>query len=163
MPHEWRTYRDLRLRALADAPDAFGSTLADEGTRPDREWATRLQAGIDRQRNLPLLAEAGTEPVGLAWGRIHDSSTDVANLYQMWVAPTHRRMGIGELLLNAVIVWARTLKARRVVLSVTSGNSPAYRMYIRAGFKSVGEPVALRPGSSVSAQPMQLVLTDDAA
>ena len=163
MPHEWRTYRDLRLRALADSPDAFGATLAGEGTRTDAEWATRLQSGTDHQWSLPVLAEVMTEPIGLAWGRIHESSADVANLYQMWVAPTHRRLGVGDLLLQAVIVWAQTMKVRRVVLSVTSGDSPACRLYMRAGFKPVGEPVPLRPGSSLLAQPMQLVRTDDTA
>jgi len=41
-PHEWRIYRDLRLRALADSPDAFGSTFERERDRPDAEWADRL-------------------------------------------------------------------------------------------------------------------------
>lgn len=32
--------------------------------------------------NLPLLAEVGREPIGLAWNRIDESSREVANLYQ---------------------------------------------------------------------------------
>jgi len=41
-PDAWPAYRALRLRALEDAPDAFGSTLADESVRPPEEWAARL-------------------------------------------------------------------------------------------------------------------------
>ena len=32
LSHEWRTYKNLRLRALADSPDAFGRTLVQEKT-----------------------------------------------------------------------------------------------------------------------------------
>ena len=157
-PHEWQTYKELRLRALADSPDAFGSTLAGECTRTDAEWARRLQSGIEHPWNLPVLAEVATEPIGLAWGRIEESNPEVANVYQMWVAPTHRRLGAGDLLLRAVIVWARAQKVHRVVLGVTCGDTAAYRLYVRAGFKPVVEPAPLRPGSSVLAQPMELVL-----
>src|SRR5262245_50792262 len=67
---EWRVYRDLRLRALADSPDAFGSTLAEETDRPDAEWARRLASGADSETNLPVVAEVQGGPIGLAWGRI---------------------------------------------------------------------------------------------
>jgi hypothetical protein len=87
---EWRVYRDLRLRALADSPDAFGSTLTEETGRLDAEWARRLASSADSRVNLPLVAEVRGEPIGLAWGRIDTSDPDVAVLYQMWVAPSYR-------------------------------------------------------------------------
>jgi GNAT superfamily N-acetyltransferase len=163
MAHEWRTYRDLRLRALADSPDAFGGTLVSENARADTEWAERLKSGADDRWNLPLLAEVGAEPIGLAWGRIEKSNPDVANVYQMWVAPTHRRLGAGGLLLETVIAWAKGAEVRRVALSVTCGNNSAGRLYMRAGFRPVGEPEPLRPGSNLLTQPMQLPLAADAA
>ena len=43
---EWRVYRDLRVRALADSPDAFGRTLAEEDGRLDTEWSSRLASGL---------------------------------------------------------------------------------------------------------------------
>src|SRR5512139_3886097 len=104
--HEWAIYKDLRLRALADSPDAFGSLLAREQNRSDAEWASRLAAGANSW-DLPLLAEVDAEPIGLAWGRIEKSNPDVADLYQMRVAPSYRRLGAGRMLLDAVIAWAR--------------------------------------------------------
>ena len=44
-PEAWRTWRELRLAALAEAPYAFTSRLADwqgEGDREDR-WRERLE------------------------------------------------------------------------------------------------------------------------
>jgi len=159
---EWRLYRDLRVRALADSPDAFGSTLAAEAGRPDAEWARRLASSADLRVSRPLVAELGGELVGLAWGRIDMSAPDVAALYQMWVAPTHRGRGVGQKLLEAVIAWATAQNVAALDLGVTCGDSPARRLYERAGFKPLGEPQPLRPGSTLLAQPMRLALKNAA-
>jgi GNAT superfamily N-acetyltransferase len=106
-PHEWRVYRDLRLRALADSPDAFGGTLAEGIDRPDTEWSNRLASGADTRWNFPVVAELAGEAIGLAWGRIEPSEPEAAHLYQMWVDPRFRRLGAGQMLLRAVIDWAK--------------------------------------------------------
>lgn len=153
--HEWPAYRDLRLRALADAPDAFGATLAAEAARPGGEWAERLGAAARARTALPLLAEVGGEPVGLAWGRVEPADPDAVGLYQMWVAPEARGRGVGEQLLNAVVEWAEGTGARRVALGVTCGDTAARRLYARAGFVPVGAPEPLRAGSALLCQRME--------
>ena len=62
---DWQAYRNLRLRALADSPDAFGSTWEVEHAKPDEYWAGRLSSAVTSQWQLPLVAEAGTALVGL--------------------------------------------------------------------------------------------------
>jgi GNAT superfamily N-acetyltransferase len=160
--HEWRTYRDLRLRALTDSPDAFEATLAGEESRADGEWANRLALGADDRWNLPLLAEVAAQPVGLAWGRIEKTTPDVARVYQMWVAPAHRGQGAGRILLEAIIAWASAAGVRRLGLGVTCGESPARGLYVRAGFTPIGQAGPLRPGSALLVQPMQKLLSSDA-
>lgn len=156
--HEWRTYRDLRLHALADSPDAFGSTFAREQDRPDADWMHRLGEGAASETDLPLLVEVGGRPAGLAWCRIEESKPDVANLYQVWVAPEYRNLGAGTMLLEAVIAWARYRRIACIELGVTVGDNPAMRMYTRAGFVPSGPPQPLRPRSELMSQPMRLML-----
>jgi ribosomal protein S18 acetylase RimI-like enzyme len=158
---EWRQYRELRLRALADSPDAFGSTYAAEAARDDAAWMERLAWGVHSDDNHPVVAEVQTNFVGLAWGRIQHPDDDAAHLFQMWVDPAHRRFGIGEKLLHAVIEWSKTRGVRHLVLGVTIANSAAMRLYLRAGFQPVGAAQELRPGSSVPSQEMRLGLRDE--
>jgi ribosomal protein S18 acetylase RimI-like enzyme len=97
-------------------------------------------------------------PAGLAWGRMDREQPDVAHLFQVWVAPEHRGKGIGALLLDAVLAWARSTPARALRLSVSLSEPAAVRLYRRAGFVDAGEPQPLRPGSTLLSQPMRLVL-----
>ncbi len=156
--HEWRAYRDLRLRALRDSPTAFGSMLEFEQPRSDADWGERLSAGATSEWNLPLVAVNGDELVVLAWGRIDPPKPETAYVFQMWVAPPSRGLGCGAMLLDALVTWARDVKARSVVLGVTCGDTAATRLYTRAGFEPVGDPEPLRPGSTLLSQSMRLEL-----
>jgi GNAT superfamily N-acetyltransferase len=156
--HEWRVYKDLRLHALADSPDAFGSLLATEQQRSDADWESRLESGASSGLDLPLVAEVDGVPAGLAWGRIDRADFSLANLYQMWVAPDYRRNGLGRVLLETVIAWAKEKDVHHLDLGVTYRESPAMRLYQRLGFEATGKPEPLRPGSHLLCQSMRLEL-----
>jgi GNAT superfamily N-acetyltransferase len=156
--HEWRTYRELRLRALADSPDAFGSTLAREQAWADEQWSTRLALGVASELDLPLVAEVNGDAAGIVWARVDGSDPTAARLYQMWIAPECRGLGAGRMLLDTAIDWARAADVPVLHLAVSCGDTPATRLYARAGFKPDGAPEPLRPGSAVLAQPMRLEL-----
>ncbi len=158
---EWRTYRALRLRALEESPDAFGSTLAAEAADADAAWKRRLETGVRSSRDLPLLAEISGEPVGLAWASIEPLAPETASLYQMWVSPSRRRLGAGRMLLEAVIAWVAASDARHLVLSVVHRNAPAVRLYEQRGFEQFGEMEPLRPEAPHLLQSrMRLALAD---
>ena len=154
--HEWALYRDLRLRALSDAPDAFGSTYREARRRPDAAWISYLD--FDPMFERPLVAAVDRCPAGLVWGHIDADHPDTAHVFQMWVAPEFRKQRLGAMLLDDVIGWATQYAVERVVLSVTCANSAARRLYERAGFLPDGEPEPLRPESDLCVQPMALVL-----
>ena len=159
---EWLLYRTLRLAALAESPDAFGSTFAHESGRADDDWAERLSRGANSSHELPLVAELDNEPSGLAWVWLADGDhTKAAHLYQMWVVPNDRRKGVGRALLDAAVAWARSVGAQELVLDVTNGNSEAAHLYEAAGFVATGSEKPLRPGSELRSRAMRLSFGSD--
>lgn len=66
VPTQWREYRDIRLRALLDSPDAFGSTFAAEAQRSDEQWRVRIEAACSSSANRLLFALDGETLCGLA-------------------------------------------------------------------------------------------------
>jgi ribosomal protein S18 acetylase RimI-like enzyme len=178
-PHEWPAYRTLRLRSLADAPDAFGSSLAaEEAWRPEL-WMARLTAADVSGRDCPLVAtsaesaESATSAesdkadkadkadgamLGLLWAKCDAEDAGIVNLFQMWVAPEARGRGVAAALLDEAVAWARSIGARLVQLGVVCDNRAAVQLYTRAGFCKVGVPAPIRPGSVLLEQTMHLPL-----
>jgi GNAT superfamily N-acetyltransferase len=170
MPHirrlggdEWQAYRSVRLEALADSPDAFARTLDFETARPDAEWESRVALASDSALDLPLVLDDGERLAGLAWGKILPSQPDTAHLFQMWVAPRWRGHGFGAEMITRIGAWASKAGALRLVLGVTEGNTPARRLYARAGFVPTGEVEPLRPGSALHCETMHLDLRRNSA
>jgi ribosomal protein S18 acetylase RimI-like enzyme len=161
-PQEWPAYRALRLRSLADAPDAFGSSLKAEEAWAHELWMARLTAAAVSGRDCPLVAESGGPDgamLGLVWAKCDAADAGIVNLFQMWVAPEARGRGVAAALVDEAVAWARSIQARIVQLGVVCSNEPAIQLYVRKGFCKVGEPEPIRPGSALLEQTMHLALT----
>ncbi|PLC07310.1 GNAT family N-acetyltransferase [Variovorax sp. RO1] len=157
-PDEWKTYRDLRLQALLDSPDAFGSTYEAEATRSDAMWAARLAAATSSGKDRVLFAFNRNDACGLIWCKVSNDEPAVADLFQMWVDPASRGMGVGRALLEAAVSWAARAGMKRVGLGVTVADTPAMRLYTACGFRPDGALEPLREHSNLMVQPMSLAL-----
>jgi GNAT superfamily N-acetyltransferase len=158
--HEWPKYRELRLRSLADSPDAFGSTLASEQDRSPDDWAARLSAAAVSVQDYPLVADLAGVAVGLVWAKVDATNPSLVNVFQVWVAPESRGRGVAAALLREAINWARSRNARVVQLGVTCGDTSAARLYAREGFQDFGPPEPRRPGSPMLEQTMRLEIKE---
>lgn len=78
------------------------------------------------------------QPVGMASGVPASNDSD-AELISMWVAPTARGRGVGDILVQQVERWARNTGARILRLDVSDGNRAASDLYQRNGFDYTGE------------------------
>lgn len=154
VPQDWQSLRDVRLRALADAPDAFRQTLAEASAQPERYWRGLLDP---RPEVVQLVAERDGAAVGMAVV-VLEPDADHANLYAMWVAPEARGAGAGRALVDAALAWARSRAVLEVVLQVTEGNNAARRLYLDRGFVETGERERLREGSPLHIQTLRLRL-----
>jgi ribosomal protein S18 acetylase RimI-like enzyme len=127
-PDDWKLWRELRLDALADAPEAFGSTLADWREAPESRWRERLAGPDDRN----FVAFLDGIPAGMATATPADP--DTVELISMYVAPSARGHGVADDLITAVVDRARELRARTVRLDVRHTNARATAVYRRHGF-----------------------------
>jgi GNAT superfamily N-acetyltransferase len=129
---DWQAMREIRLEALRDAPDAFGSTYAREIAFEPAEWHRRAIRDGSFLAFLP-----GGELAGLAGG--YEEEPGVVELISMFVRPQARGRGVGEALVDAVAAWATAKDAVSLHLWVTETNKPALRLYERCGFTTTPE------------------------
>ncbi|MEU0008322.1 GNAT family N-acetyltransferase [Streptomyces sp. NPDC006314] len=135
-PDDWVRWRELRLVALADAPYAFASALADWQGDGDRE--ERWRARLSIPDSYHVLAELGGRPVGMVSG-VLEPRDGAVDLISLWVAEEARGQGVGDHLVRAVVHWAVRRGAEVVRLAVTPGNVHAVALYRRHGFGDTGQ------------------------
>ncbi|MGB9415296.1 MAG: GNAT family N-acetyltransferase [Acidobacteriaceae bacterium] len=130
-------FREVRLRALQDAPLAFGSTYARESQFSDGEWLRRVTRW-NGESGIGYLAMEDGHGCGIAGVLLEEEDGACAHLVSMWVAPTHRKCGAGRLLVNEIADWSRQRGAHVMRLMVTSSNESAMQFYQRLGFSRTG-------------------------
>lgn len=137
-------YRAIRLAALKDSPDAFGSTYEAEVGLSTEAFAERLATTI------VLGAYAGTGSDARIVGMVGFKQQTIAKLahkgfvWGFYVAPAARGRGVGVALVERIVAAATGL-VQQLTLSVVRGNDAALALYERCGFETYGvEPRALK-------------------
>lgn len=142
-PDDANAYRELRLRALREHPEAFTSSYEEAAVQPIGMTQQRL-AGPSQKLWGAFEGETLCAMIGL------DMETRIKNRHKatlvgMYVAPERAGRGVGHALVEAALQEARACAVELVVLTVTQGNSEAAKLYERCGFRSFGiEPRAIK-------------------
>jgi GNAT superfamily N-acetyltransferase len=97
---EWSLYRDVRLRALAESPDSFTATLADEADREEQFWRDRMT------RSHRLLAERGPVAQGIVSLGPYEQDPSAAEVFGLYVVPEARGTRVSWRLVEAAAALA---------------------------------------------------------
>lgn len=128
---DWQAARSVRLAALADAPDAFASSLDRERANTEADWREMLTP----ERGIRALAERDGAVAGVIGAF---SRGDDGEIIWMWVAPAFRGQGVADALVVYALDWCGS-QGLGCILWVADGNDVAWRFYERLGFAGTGE------------------------
>jgi ribosomal protein S18 acetylase RimI-like enzyme len=133
-------YWPLRLRALREEQEAFGSSYEEQSDRSEEVVVARLREQTSGD-SFVLGAFQDGELVGIvAFGReTLLKMRHKAGVYQVYVAPEARGLGLGRQLMEALLARAReTQGIEQVLLTVSTTQEAARALYASVGFEPYG-------------------------
>lgn len=97
---------------------------------------------FEKRRTFPIVCEDESigEPVGIIdLSRPNPDVMQHVMFLGMYVRAEYQGLGVGTMLIDAAKVLAERLNVSRVILSVFEGNTPAEKLYRKAGFVECGK------------------------
>ena len=146
-------YRKVRLEALRNEPESFGSTYDIEASRTLAEHAKRVAS------SAVFGAYFDDTIVGMIGFKREDGPKDAhkGRVWGFYVRPENRRHGMGAGLISAVIGFAGDC-VEQLTLTVVQGNDAAVSLYKRFGFDIYGiEPKALKTTTGYSDEALMVL------
>ncbi len=101
------------------------------------EFAAK-DAGRDLSSSREFSPFSPVLPVGCLWvGNVIDQvkGDRHSHIFMVYVAPKHRRQGIGAALVQQAETWARERGDRQITLQVFLDNQPALNLYQKMGYQ----------------------------
>ena len=126
------------IEALAEIFDCYRAHYGEPSHgSPSRRW---LEQCLDTGGLRAFVAEDGAEMVGFATTMDVPASLRLAHFWHirdLFVLPTHRRLGIARALLASIRAAALDAGALRLLLQTEDDNQPALRLYEASGYTVV--------------------------
>lgn len=131
-PEQYERYKQLRITAIKDMSEAFGSTQQEESQTSSSIWKERLANMLFAQKNGQIIGMIGA---------VIDSRIKLkhrAHLVSFYILPEHRKKGVGTLLLNTLLERLYKKNIFFITLNVTTSLAESISFYIKYGFTITG-------------------------
>lgn len=127
----------IRVRD-AELADLDAIMALETATFPGDAWSRDLMAAeLASPHTMYVVVESGDEIVAYA-GLSAPAGAGQGDIQTIAVDPTHRRLGIGTVLMRELLGAARARGASEVFLEVRADNPGAEELYRRHGFARIG-------------------------
>jgi ribosomal protein S18 acetylase RimI-like enzyme len=139
---------ELRLQALQESPEAFGSTYAETVRRGVDSYRQRMLRPPDETFTLGAFSSNTLVGMVAFFRDTGEKDRHKGYIVSMYVEPESRGQGIGRALVGEAIALARQVPdVVQLQLAVVTSNVAARHLYLSLGFAVYGlEPRALRLG-----------------
>ncbi len=154
---DWQAYRDLRLRALNEDPQAFSSTYAEVAAWPEERWKRRLRDALEGERSWLFFAREKGRLVGMIGAFVDEASPENATIVSVYVPAEVRGRGISSELLTCILgELSRHPSLKMATLAVNKQQLPAVGLYRKFGFQATRtEPAQTGNGELVEEMVME--------
>ncbi|MFX0538440.1 GNAT family N-acetyltransferase [Ornithinimicrobium sp. Y1847] len=137
---EWPRYREIRLRALRESPEAFVASAEEEEAFDEDVWQARME------RSRRILAESEEDVVGVvSIGAGHRTTIPGAGeLFGLWVDPPRRGTGVARKLMEEAARVGRDEGLRQLLYWVGTDNGRAVAFASSFGFRPTDDRRPMR-------------------
>ena len=154
-------YRKLRLEALREEPQAFGSTHKDQADQPIEEWQKWLNNYIEGKKNWMIFAANGNKLIGMVGAyQTGEKKNDYTQIIAMYVSSEARGKGVSKLLMKRLLEkLTNETSVKEVILDVNVDQVAAVNLYKSFGFNITrSDKLALGDGKEHDVYLMSKVL-----
>jgi RimJ/RimL family protein N-acetyltransferase len=159
LPADSKQYREVRLDALKNFPENFGSSYDAESAKPKLAFEIAIEQQV--AGSFIVGAFDGDKLIGIC-GFAQETGPKVQHrglIIQMYIQPAYQGQKFGPQLLQATITEAFKIpEVEQLALGVVANNVNAARIYERAGFKDFGlQPNYIKTGGRYLHQRLMLL------
>lgn len=134
---QWQIYQQLRLEALQNDPQAFGSSYQDALKKTETDWRSRLEDANQGRGSWLLFAGDKQSLLGMIAAVLDNEQENTAIILSVYVTPQARGKGISKKLMAAILDAIKADGVKKAWLEVNTEQLPALHLYQRFGFEIV--------------------------